>query len=87
MNPPNPDHGPYLAPGTTVRYDGLDDGGPEYGVVIHCWLDQEIDMHDCLVAFFGNRLPSGRPEEPPYILRYAAISLVPLSAAGEAWKS
>ncbi len=69
-------HGPFLPPGTRVRYDGLIEGGPEFGVVIHCWLDAEIDMHDCLVAFFGNEMPSGEPRESPYILRYASTSLV-----------
>lgn len=67
--------GPYLPPGTPVRYDGLEQGGPEYGVVVHCWLDDEINAHDCYVAFFGDHEPSGKPAEKPYILRYASISL------------
>ena len=67
--------GPYLPPGTPVRNDGLDEGGPEYGVVVHCWLEQEIDGYDCYVAFFGNEPPTGKPAKMPYILRYASTSL------------
>lgn len=71
--------GPYLPPGTQVRYDGLgEEYGPEYGVVIHCWLDDEMGGHDCYVAFFGGHQPSGELREAPYILRYAAASLVVL---------
>jgi hypothetical protein len=65
----------YISPGTRVRYDGLDEGDPEYGVVVHCWDDDEIGGHDCYVAFFGSALPEGRPEQKPYVLRYAATSL------------
>jgi hypothetical protein len=67
-------HGPYLPPGTPVRYDAMQDGGPEYGVVVHCWLNDEIDAYDCYVAFFGNQPPDGKPTEKPYILRYASMS-------------
>ncbi|WP_206433147.1 hypothetical protein [Sphingomonas sp. S-NIH.Pt15_0812] len=57
--------GPYLLPGTLVRYGGLEQGGPEYGVVIHCWLDDEINAYDCYVAFFCNEEPAGkRPKKP-----------------------
>ena len=67
----------YISPGTRVRYAGFSeaDGGPEYGVVVHCWEDDEIGGHDCYVAFFGTAFPSGTPQEKPYVLRYAAISL------------
>jgi hypothetical protein len=65
----------YLPPGTTVCYKGLQDGGLEYGVVVHCWLDEEIGGHDRYVAFFGSRQPVGKPASKPYILRYAAASL------------
>jgi len=68
-------HGQYLPPGIMVRYDGLDEGGPEYGVVVHCWLDDEINAYDCYVAFFGNEQPTGKPPKKPYILRYASTSL------------
>jgi hypothetical protein len=62
-----------LPPGTVVRYDGT--GKPEYGVVVHCWLDDEICAPDCYVAFFGSERPKGKPTIKPYILRYAASSL------------
>jgi hypothetical protein len=65
----------YLPPGTPVRYDGLVDGGPEYGVVVHCWLEEEFGSYDCYVAFFGNQQPAGAPVERPYVLRYASTSL------------
>lgn len=68
-------HGPFLPPGTPVRLDGLQEGGPEYGVVIHCWLDDTIGGYDCYVAFFGHRQPTGKPAEKPYVLRYASTSL------------
>lgn len=66
---------PFLPAGTKVRYDGLVDGGPEFGVVIHCWRDEVLDLHDCYVAFFGNDMPSGRLEEKPYVLKYTTGSL------------
>jgi hypothetical protein len=72
------DHGAisrFLAAGTKVRYDGLAEGGPEFGVVVHCWMNEEIGGYDCYVAFFGAEFPSGRPKEKPYVLRYAASSL------------
>lgn len=64
----------YLAPGTSVCYDGIEDE-PEYGVVVHCWFDDDIQTYDCYVAFFGNSQPKGAPIEKPYILRYASTSL------------
>lgn len=75
MNDDQSTSGPYLPPGTAVRYDGLEEGGPEYGIVVHCWLDDEIGAHDCYVAFFGNKRLTGKPTEKPYILRYASTSL------------
>ncbi|MEQ8177801.1 MAG: hypothetical protein RIA10_05645 [Amphiplicatus sp.] len=65
----------FLKPGTKVRYDGLVEGGPEYGIVIHCWKSDEIGGYDCYVAFFGNDIPIGQPNEKPYVLRYYAASL------------
>jgi hypothetical protein len=70
----------YLCPGTKVRRDALWNGQQEvseYGVVIHCWRSEELGgMHDCIVAFFGEHPPpAGQPEEQPYVLRYAAVSL------------
>jgi len=64
----------YLPPGTRVRRDDVE-GSAEFGVVIHCWLSEEICAHDCYVAFFGDALPEGRPNEKPYVLRYASVSL------------
>jgi hypothetical protein len=58
-----------------VRLGDGEDGRLEYGIVVHCWHDDEIGMHDCYVAFFGSALPSGKPVMKPYILRYAAVSL------------
>jgi hypothetical protein len=69
----------YLAPGTRVCLEnGLNDAGadaPEYGVVVHCWRDESIDMYDCYVAFFGAGFPTGEPSEKPYILRYYTSTL------------
>jgi hypothetical protein len=67
--------GPFLPVGTKVRYDGLGEGGPEFGVVVHCWMSHEIGGYDCYVAFFGNEFPDGHPKQKPYVLRYAASSL------------
>ncbi|MFA6045995.1 MAG: DUF1801 domain-containing protein [Phycisphaerales bacterium] len=64
----------YLAPGTKVRYDGAD-AGPEYGIVVHCWMDKEKRRHLCHVAFYGDRLPVGRPADTPYVLRYPSLAL------------
>jgi hypothetical protein len=60
MNDDQNTSGPYLPPGTAVRYDGLEEGGPEYGTVVHCWFDDEIGAHDCYVAFFGDKQPMGK---------------------------
>jgi hypothetical protein len=72
---PENTYGPYLPPGTLVRYDGVDEGKPEYGIVVHCWLDDEMAAYDCYVAFFGNQKPTGKPTETPYVLRYFSSSL------------
>jgi hypothetical protein len=75
----------YLEPGTRVRLDSLvnddDQTTPEFGVVVHCWLDAGIGMFDCYVAFFGDELPVGEPAEAPYVLRYGATSLTVLRDA------
>lgn len=75
MNEDQHRYGPYYPPGTAVRHSGLEDGSVQYGIVVHCWLDEEIANCDCYVAFFGDQLPSGKPAEKPYILRYASVSL------------
>jgi hypothetical protein len=73
----------YLAPGTKVRLDSLvnnnEEVTSEYGVVVHCWKDEAVGFFDCYVAFFGDAIPSGQPSEKPYVLRYAAITLVPIA--------
>jgi hypothetical protein len=56
----------------------LVDGRPEYGVVVYCWLDDEVGVYDCYIAFFGTKQPIGKPTEKPYILRYSSRSLVVL---------
>lgn len=66
----------FVAPGTAVRYDGA--GTPEYGIAVHCWLDEEVGMHDCYIAFFGAEFPTNKPQAKPYVLRYGARSLARL---------
>ncbi|MBC7768314.1 MAG: hypothetical protein H7124_05965 [Phycisphaerales bacterium] len=68
--------GRFLPPGTKVRYDGLVDGGSEYGVVIYCWIDAEANVYDGHIAFYGAAFPEGAPKKQPYVLRYASTSLV-----------
>jgi hypothetical protein len=75
----NETYGPKLPAGTLVRYDGLEDG-PEYGVVVHCWFNDEIQCYDCYVAFFGSELPTGKPNDKPYVLRYASMSLTVINS-------
>jgi hypothetical protein len=79
MNEASSDIGHYLPPGTRVRYDGWAEDEPEYGIIVHCWLNPKLAMYDCLVAFFGNEFPVGEPAEHPYVLRYSAASLVALT--------
>lgn len=72
----------FLAPGTRVRRDAEWDDGEaksEFGVVIHCWKDEQINMFDCYVAFFGfDGFPTDKPAEKPSVFRYAAASLMPV---------
>jgi hypothetical protein len=68
----------YLEPGTEVRLINHGDGSWEDGVVVHCWLSDEIKAHDCYVAFFGESIPAGQPAAKPYVLRYASTSLTVL---------
>jgi hypothetical protein len=65
--------GPFLPAGTKVRYDGT--GEPEFGIVVHCWMNDEVAAYDCYVAFFGSEFPSGRPASIPYVLRYFTTSV------------
>jgi len=69
--------GNFLPAGTRVRLDS-GEGGPEFGVVVHCWSEDLGDgflIYDCYVAFFGREFPDGSPEEKPYVLKYASTSL------------
>ena len=52
MNDDEDISGPYLPPGTAVRYDGLEEGGPEYGIDVDCWIDKEMGAYDC---YWGNQ--------------------------------
>lgn len=49
----------------------------EVGVVVWTWSDNYGDQ-DAYVAFFGNTFPTDVPEGKPYVLRYAASSLIPI---------
>lgn len=71
----------YLKPGTLVRRINHPGDGWEDGVIVHCWLDDQLGVFDCYVAFFGDAIPDGKPPEKPYVLRYAATSLTELTAA------
>lgn len=65
----------YLKPGTLVRLVNHSGDSWEEGVVVHCWLDDQLGIFDCYVAFFGSAIPEGKPTEKPYVLRYASTSL------------
>lgn len=75
MDEVDPRPGPYLKPGTKVRLDSRSDGVVEYGIVIHCWMDESIEAYDCHVALYENGIPEGKPDQRPEIYRYAALSL------------
>ncbi len=47
----------------------------EVGVVIHSWMNQEMNVVDYHVAFYGNEFPHDVPDAPPYVLRYFGTSL------------
>lgn len=66
---------PYLPRGPTARHDGLEEGEPDCGSAIHCWLDVEVAARNCYVAFFDNHQLNEKPTEKPYILRYTSTSL------------
>jgi len=69
-------------PGDKVRLDLLDshnsagqaDCCPEYGIVVHAWINESGD-EDCYVAFMGCKIPNNEQPMKPYILRYYAGSL------------
>jgi len=67
----------YIAPGTRVCIPWKDeDGKPatEFGIMVHCWFDPQLGVHDCYFASFGDALPTGDPGERPAIMRYTAGS-------------
>ena len=71
----------YFKPGTLVRRINHPGDSWEDGVVVHCWLDDQLGLFDCYVAFFGNAIPDGKPPEKPYVLRYASTSLTEIEPA------
>lgn len=70
----------YLKPGTLVRRVNHPGDSWEDGVVVHCWLDGELGIFDCYVAFFDSAIPDGKPPEKSYVLRYASTSLTEIEA-------
>lgn len=72
----------FLPAGTSVRLDSYvgaaGDPQPEYGTVVHCWLDEAGGFYDCYVAFFEHGVPDGKPIGKPYVLRYASAVLTAL---------
>jgi hypothetical protein len=67
--------GQFLPAGTRVRLDNQLNGKSEFGVVVHCWMDEEVRAYDCYIAFFGDSFPTGQPEQKPYVLRYFSKTL------------
>ena len=61
----------YIKPGKKVR---LSITG-EYGIVAHCWYDEETYNYDCYIAFYGTSFPDEKTRCKPYIFRYGAGSL------------
>ena len=47
----------------------------EAGCVVWSWLNEEFDVVEYYVAFFGTKLPEGKPSEKPYVLRFAETSI------------
>lgn len=67
--------GQFLLPGTKVCLVDHDTDDKEMGIIIHCWLNEEIQGFDSYIAFFGEKFPRNKPDNLPYILRYATILL------------
>ena len=57
--------------GQRVRHGGTG----EVGVLIHLWFDPDMGCDDAYVAFLGDVFPQGKPNQRPYVLRYATSSL------------
>ena len=62
--------------GAKVRFDGRDDGVPEYGVVTACWYDETMRVCLCTALFTPGAPWSGNPDEDRYALQCAAPYLV-----------
>ena len=62
---------------TYVEWDTEADYTPEYGRVIHSWLNEQ-NIWDCYVAFFGSNMPNSNAplEQKPYVLQYYCSSLI-----------
>ncbi len=60
-----------------IRVKQRDTG--ECGVIVYSWYNNELEAEDYYVAFFGDSFPKGKPEDTPYVLRYAASSLEVIS--------
>lgn len=56
---------------------GDDTSTCEVGIIVHAWIDKDLEATDCYVAFFGNEWPAlgNKPEQIPYVLRYFLSSL------------
>ena len=56
---------------------GDDKSSCEVGIIVHAWIDPDLEATDCYVAFFGNTwpLPGEKPNQIPYVLRYFLSSL------------
>lgn len=59
----------------------FDKRGPDYGTVLHSWLDEDIGAHGCYVTVFDDKQPMGKPVQKPYILRYVSTSLTVIDTA------
>lgn len=53
--------GLFLPAGTKVRLHSQTEDGlmSEFGVVVHCWVDEFMGAYECYVAFFGDELQAG----------------------------
>jgi len=54
-----------------------DENFSEVGIIVHAWIDPELDAIDCYVAFFGEVWPKlgEKPNDIPYVLKYLLSSL------------
>jgi len=47
----------------------------EKGIVVHWWWDNELEIYDYYIVFFGESFPTGKPNTRPYLLRYSENAL------------